>query len=708
METSLSGEKKRLEVLIVEDSLTQAEQLKYLLENNNCTVNYVLNGKQALKFLDGFTPDLIISDIIMPEMDGFELCRRIKEDSRLKHIPVILLTSLSDPEDVLKGLTFGAENFFTKPYIDDHLISHIKTIVANTIPKDDVNNRREIEIFYNGEKRIITANQSQMLSLLLSTYEVAVMQNKQLLSVQEELKKINENLEEKVESRTVELRESKEKYFDLYHNAPAMFLSVESGTANVIECNDTLLKKTGFSRNEVIGHPVFSLFHPDNLELVNRNGVDFIETGEIKNCEFNLLTKPGDKLPVLMNATSVKDAMGKIWYSRTVFQDISALKLVEHELVSAKEKAEESDNLKSAFLANMSHEIRTPLNGILGFSQLLKIPRLKDEEKEDFISTIDQCSQQLLQIVNDIIDISKIEAGQEKAEPVNVKLSKLLEEIRQFFQPLASRKNLIFNLNNKLTDDQVNIICDPVKLKQALNNIIANAIKFTDSGGVELDISKNDNNLIFKISDTGIGIDPAYHKVIFERFRQVEMSNTRKYGGTGLGLSLSKSFIDLLGGTINLDSYLGKGSTFTISIPYVPVKSSSEEKTPESAYLCDWNGKTILLAEDEDSNAFVIKSMLKSTGVNILLAINGLEAVELCRNNSAISLVLMDIKMPVMDGLTATRLIRSFRKDMPVVATTAYAFSNDKKKCIEAGCNDYLSKPIRLEELIKVTGKYLE
>jgi DNA-binding response OmpR family regulator len=234
METSLSGEKKRLEVLIVEDSLTQAEQLKYLLENNNCTVNYVLNGKQALKFLDGFTPDLIISDIIMPEMDGFELCRRIKEDSRLKHIPVILLTSLSDPEDVLKGLTFGAENFFTKPYIDDHLISHIKTIVANTIPKDDVNNRREIEIFYNNEKRIITANQSQMLSLLLSTYEVAVMQNKRLLSVQEELKKINENLEEKVESRTVELRESKEKYFDLYHNAPAMFLSVESGTAMLL------------------------------------------------------------------------------------------------------------------------------------------------------------------------------------------------------------------------------------------------------------------------------------------------------------------------------------------------------------------------------------------------------------------------------------------------------------------------------------------
>jgi PAS domain S-box-containing protein len=705
METNV--EKRKTEILIVEDSRTQAEQLKYLLEGNNCTVSYAINGQQALELMKIFTPDLIISDIIMPGMDGFELCRRIREDQELKHIPVILLTSLSDPEDVLMSLTNGADIFFSKPYKDDYLISHINNLVSNPVQLENATANQEVSMFFNGKRRTIKANPSQMLSLLLSTYEYAVIQNKQLLNLQEEFKKNNENLEERIENRTLELKESKIKYFDLYNNAPTMFLSVESGTWGIIECNDTLLNKIGLTRQEVIGISMFSLFHPDSLEHSKVLWQSFLVTGELKNCEIELLLKPEGKLPVLMNATSVRDRNGKNLYSRTVMQDISALKLVEEELIYAKEKAEESDNLKSAFLANMSHEIRTPLNGIQGFSQLLKEPGISDEDKEDYINTIDQCSQQLLQIVTDIIEISKIEAGQEKSHPAAVKIPSLLEEVRLLFQPLAARKNLIFKIINKLSDNHDNIIIDPDKLKHALNNIIANAIKFTNSGEVGLEISKINNNLIVKISDSGIGIEPAYHEKVFERFRQVEMSDTRKYGGTGLGLSLAKSFIELIGGTIELDSSLGKGSTFTIIIPYIPVVIQSELKLGDIPCFIDWNRKTILLAEDEVSNVYVIKSMLKSTGVNILMASNGLEAVELCRNDFAISLVLMDIKMPEMDGLTATRLIKSFRKDLPVIATTAYAFSNDKTRCIEAGCIDYLSKPFRKEELMNITRKYL-
>lgn len=567
---------KKPEILIAEDSPTQAEQLKQLLVENNYHVTHAINGRQALVILEKLIPDLIISDILMPEMDGYELCKRIKEDENLKDIPVILLTSLTDPEDVLKGLTCGADNFFTKPYQEDYLISHIQQIIAHHKQYENEHLRIVVEIFFAGKKRIITTDQMQMLTLLLSTYEAAVLQNKQLLKTQEELKSLNESLEEKVEKRTMELKES--------------------------------------------------------------------------------------------------------------------------------------DKLKSAFLANMSHEIRTPLNGILGFSQLLKERGLTDKEKEDYIDTVDQCTHQLLHTVTDIIDISKIEAGQDMAHPVVFNLPDFLEKVRIFFHPLAGQRNLILTLNNELPGNLVNVLSDPDKFRQALNNIIGNAIKFTETGGVEINISKSNNNLIFKIIDSGIGIEPAFHKVIFDRFRQVEISASRKYGGTGLGLSLAKSFIEMLEGTIEVDSSPGKGSTFTISIPFipadVPLKEKKKEKM-EGTSDVEMSGKTILVAEDEGTNSSVIKSMLKSTGVKILFAVNGIEAVEMCKKDLAISLVLMDIKMPGMDGLSATRLIKSFRSDLPVIATTAYAFSNDKVKCLEAGCNDFLSKPIRKEELINMISKYL-
>jgi len=243
-----------------------------------------------------------------------------------------------------------------------------------------------------------------------------------------------------------------------------------------------------------------------------------------------------------------------------------------------------------------------------------------------------------------------------------------------------------------------------------LNNLIDNAIKFTETGGIEIGLSGNKDNLLFEIRDTGIGIDPSFHKIIFDRFRQVEMSEARTYGGNGLGLSIAKSLAEIMGGTIDIDSSLGEGSTFTLSIPFIQGDSSETvqiESKFQNALTMDLRGKTILVAEDEAANSLVIKSMLKSTGLKIILAVNGLEAVELCKNEPAISLVLMDIKMPEMDGLTATRIIKSLRRDLPVIATTAYAFSNNRDMCLEAGCSDYLAKPFNKEELLNLTNKYL-
>jgi PAS domain S-box-containing protein len=838
MKKVFTERKGKTQILIVEDSRTQAEQLKHLLENNGFLVTHAVNGKQAILLLETFIPDLVISDIMMPEMNGYDLCMHIKENDKLKNIPVILLTSLTNPEDVLNSLSCGADNFFSKPIKEDYLVSHVHQLIAQPKKLQNENIRIDVEIFFAGKKRLISANQMQMLTLLLSTYEAAVIQNKQLIETQEELRCLNDSLEEKVEVRTKAMKENMSKYLDLYNNTPSMFLSVETGTGGIIECNDTLLSKTGFMRSELIGEQFLSLFHPDCHEKIKNNQKILSMTGELENSEMDFLTKLGGKIPVLLNASAVMDENGNFLHSRTVMQDISMLvkareqihqseeryravtdsavdsiitvdevgiivgwnqgakktfgyeenevignqvtilmpgfyvdahslgfnriqkggephvlgttvelkgkrkngevfpielslaqwftatdrfftgiirditvrKQAEVELLMAKEKAEESDKLKTAFLANMSHEIRTPLNGILGFTQLLKEQGLEVGKKENYFSWIDQCSQQLLHIVTDIIDISKIEAGQDKAKPVVFNLPDFIEKIKQFFDPLVAQRLLTLTLKNELPDSFVNVICDSYKLRQALNNIINNAIKFTETGGVELTISKSGKYVIFKIKDSGIGIESRFHKLIFDRFRQVEITATRKYGGNGLGLSLAKSYIEMLEGTIEVDSTPGKGSTFTISIPLIqePILLVDYRKEKEESRPVDEiKEKTILLAEDEDTNSFLIEAMLESTGIKILFAMNGEEAVDMCKNDLTISLVLMDIKMPIMDGLTATRHIKSFRNEIPVIATTAFAYNEDKQKCLDAGCDDFLAKPIKKEELINMIDNYL-
>ena len=576
-------DKIKIDILIVEDSPTHAQQLKYLLEKNNYNVIIAENGLRALDLLVQFDPSMIITDICMPFMDGYELCRRVKEQDSQKEIPVILLTSLSNPEDVIEGLECGADNFITKPYADDYLLSHVEHIIANRKIYKSERVRIGVEIMFAGKRRFITADQQQMLTLLISTYEAAVMKNKELILMQEELQTMNDQLEEMVEERT-------------------------------------------------------------------------------------------------------------------------------KELLKAKEKAEESDKLKSAFLANMSHEIRTPMNGILGFSQLLKDENISQEKKERFIEAIDISTHQLLHIITDIVDISKIESGQETTHPRVFNLNNLIGEVYNFFQPQAAQKSLKLVLNKNIPSWLVDITSDSIKLGQILNNLIGNALKFTEKGTVEINVTTTNDRLIFRIRDTGIGIDLSLQEAVFDRFRQVELTQSRKYDGTGLGLSLAKSYVEMLGGTIYVDSIPNVGSTFTFEIPLVVTNvqlSESKEETKEVSYLHTWNGKTMLLAEDEEVNSFYIETVLKSTGINIITAQNGLEAVEHCKKNNEISLILMDIKMPEMDGLTATRIIKSFNNSMPIIATTAYALSSDKEKCIEAGCNDYLSKPIRKDQLITMMNKYI-
>jgi signal transduction histidine kinase len=373
------------------------------------------------------------------------------------------------------------------------------------------------------------------------------------------------------------------------------------------------------------------------------------------------------------------------------------------ELKIAKEKAEESDRLKSAFLANMSHEIRTPMNAIAGFAELLRQRGLDYDTIDQYVEIINSNGQQLISIIDDIIDISRIEADEINISPARTNINKILQELTVVFRTVANNKDIDFFLFCGLEDEKAYSETDEIRLKQVFSNIISNAIKFTHKGSVTIGYTFNNNIFEFYVRDTGIGISPEHFEMIFERFRQVESGLSRKFGGTGLGLTISKVLIKLLGGKIWLTSEFDKGSTFYFTLPYIKSKQTkATEAEKDKVVVPHWPDKTILVAEDEEFNYFLIQEILSQTNVRVLRAKNGIEAVESCKKYPEINLVLMDIKMPEMNGYEATKIIKSFKPHLPIIAQTAYAMTEDRSKALSAGCDSYLSKPIQKERLLSV------
>jgi PAS domain S-box-containing protein len=389
-------------------------------------------------------------------------------------------------------------------------------------------------------------------------------------------------------------------------------------------------------------------------------------------------------------------------------EDITHVKETEQKLISLKDKAEESDRLKTAFLSNMSHEIRTPMNAICGFSNLLINNSFNDEQRNNFVEIININSQQLLSIINDIIDVSKIEAGQVSISYSNISVNDIIDEMQTIFSPTVKMKGVELIVSKGLSGNDSKIVSDELKIKQILSNLIYNAIKFTERGRIEVGYRLANSYLEFYVNDTGIGINPENFELIFERFQQVEGTTNESRKGTGLGLPISKAFVELLGGQIGLTSTVGVGTNFFFSIPYI--HDEIQQGKPDSNVNLQnikWGTKTILIAEDDHPNFMYIRELLRVTHANVLRAKNGQEAIEMCNANT-IDLVLMDIKMPILNGLEAATRLREQGFTTPIIAQTAYAFSDDKQRAIESGCNDYISKPIRQEDLLKLIGKWLD
>ncbi|MDA3953985.1 MAG: PAS domain-containing protein [Bacteroidales bacterium] len=519
------------------------------------------------------------------------------------------------------------------------------------------------------------------------------------------------------------LKQSEENFLQLSENISDAFW-LRSLENKVIYANNACYKISDGRFNEIFENndKYAEWIHPDDRErVIKQRKINLKDPNQSHLYEHRIIKPNGEIRWFWIRTFPVYNDSGKLYRRAGIASDVTEQKNLINDLLIAKEKAEESDKLKSSFLANMSHEIRTPMNGILGFAELLKDDDITKKEKDEYLKIVDVNGKQLLSLINDIVDMAKIEARQLSINKTPTKISTLLEETYLLFKGVQNRLNKQdISFSVKFPNKENNIVyTDPARLQQVLNNLLNNAFKFTNSGsisfGYEFVNYENTKYFQFFVSDTGVGISKKMKEFIFERFGQEPNKEYKNYAGTGLGLAISKGLVKLLDGQIWVESTkknknpdVDGNSTFYFTLPDVHKARKYENNKPQvMTKLNTLENSNILIVEDDEDNLDFLRRLLVKHGANVLLAKSGEEAIDVVKSNKQINVVLMDIRLPDMDGFETTQKIKEINPNLPIIAQTAYAMFNDKDKCLEKGCDDYVSKPIDKDILFKKIKQYI-
>ena len=656
---------------MVDDRPENLMALQAILSGPSYRLVAARSGDEALSKMlkDEFA--LILLDVMMPGMDGYELASLIRSRASTRETPIIFMTAVAKEIDhVSKGYSVGAVDYLTKPLEADLV-------------------RAKVAVFadlYRKSQRIV-----------------------------EQEKALREREAKEKEKELARTRQEGAAQFKMLADAMPLLVWIADPELRLKLVNRNWIDFTGLGDSATAGHLLHDIVHPNDQKATAAAWSNAIESGRRDfEVEHRLRGRAGDYRWFLTRAMrSASEDGTESWYGTST--EIHDQKRVQEELRKAREMADSANQMKSVFLATMSHEIRTPLNAILGFTDLMRDSGVANDEKESHLRVIARNGENLVHLINDILDLSKVESGHMEIEHIEFAVHELAEEVVSLLKQKAEDKKVKLELVIE-ADVPTRFVSDPVRAKQILVNLVDNAIKFTPKGTVRLLVSGEGENLRFLVKDEGIGISDEQQQKIFRPFTQADGSMTRKFGGTGLGLVLSRKLARLLGGDVTLrESLPGQGSLFEARIRKAAPEFSQVSKRARRAFADPsilpgapagaLTGKRVLVVEDAPDNQNFIAHVLKKRGIVVEIANNGAEGVEKALS-SDYDVVLMDIQMPVLDGYSATARLRETGYQKPIIALTAHALPEYRKKCLYSGCDDYLAKPVTREELVNVIAKY--